>query len=179
MRADFFEFTPAFKLVIAGNHKPGLRTVDEAIRRRFHLVPFTVTIPEDRRDPDLTEKLREEWAGILAWMIAGSLVWQQQGLRPPDAVTVATRAYLEAEDALSAWMEEATERDLTAWESTSGLFNAWSAWAKNAGEDPGKLKRFGEKLEARGLVYDRRRHGRGFRGLRLIGQLGPQPYWER
>ena len=45
MRQDFFEYAPQFKLVIAGNHKPGLRTVDEAIRRRFHLVPFTVTIP--------------------------------------------------------------------------------------------------------------------------------------
>jgi putative DNA primase/helicase len=34
MRQDFFEYTPQFKLVIAGNHKPGLRGVDEAIRRR-------------------------------------------------------------------------------------------------------------------------------------------------
>jgi putative DNA primase/helicase len=38
MRQDFFTFTPQFKLIIAGNHKPSLRTVDEAIRRRFHLV---------------------------------------------------------------------------------------------------------------------------------------------
>ena len=40
MRQDFFEYNPAFKLMIAGNHKPSLRSVDEAIRRRFHLVPF-------------------------------------------------------------------------------------------------------------------------------------------
>src|ERR1019366_5705863 len=32
MRQDFFEYVPQFKLVVAGNHKPGLRTVDEAIR---------------------------------------------------------------------------------------------------------------------------------------------------
>ena len=31
MRQDFFEFTPQFKLIIVGNHKPGLRSVDEAI----------------------------------------------------------------------------------------------------------------------------------------------------
>jgi putative DNA primase/helicase len=37
MRQDFFEFLPQFKLIIAGNHKPGLRSVDEAIRRRFNL----------------------------------------------------------------------------------------------------------------------------------------------
>ena len=45
MRGDFFDFTPKFKLMIVGNHKPSLPSVDEAIRRRFHLVPFTVTIP--------------------------------------------------------------------------------------------------------------------------------------
>jgi hypothetical protein len=28
MRCDFFEFAPEFKLVIAGNHKPGLRSVE-------------------------------------------------------------------------------------------------------------------------------------------------------
>ena len=34
MRQDFFTYTPQFKLLIAGNHKPGLRNIDEAIRRR-------------------------------------------------------------------------------------------------------------------------------------------------
>jgi phage/plasmid-associated DNA primase len=37
MRQDYFDYTPHFKLVIAGNHKPGLRSVNEAIRRRLHL----------------------------------------------------------------------------------------------------------------------------------------------
>jgi putative DNA primase/helicase len=35
MRQDFFEFLPQFKLFIVGNHKPGLRGVDEAMRRRM------------------------------------------------------------------------------------------------------------------------------------------------
>ena len=45
MRQDFFEFTPQFKLLIVGNHKPSIRNVDEAMKRRLHMVPFTVTIP--------------------------------------------------------------------------------------------------------------------------------------
>jgi putative DNA primase/helicase len=65
MRQDYFWYTPQFKLVIAGNHKPGLRSVDEATRRRFNLVPFTVTIPVEKRDPDLLDKLKEEARGIL------------------------------------------------------------------------------------------------------------------
>jgi putative DNA primase/helicase len=46
--------------MIAGNQKPALRTVDEAIRRRFHLVPFRVVIPIDERDKQLSDKLVAE-----------------------------------------------------------------------------------------------------------------------
>ena len=180
MRADFFEFTPAFKLVIAGNHKPGLRTVDEAIRRRFHLIPFTVTIPEDKRDPELGQKLKAEWPGILDWMINGALNWQEQGLCPPEAVTAATKAYLEAEDALSAWLDECCDRDSpSAWETTSSLFGSWKGWAEKAGEHPGTMKRFVQNLEARGLTWERRMIGRGFLGVRLVMKEEPNRYWNR
>jgi putative DNA primase/helicase len=36
MRQDFFTFNPTFKLVIAGNHKPILRSVDDANRLQYH-----------------------------------------------------------------------------------------------------------------------------------------------
>jgi putative DNA primase/helicase len=88
MRQDFFTFNPTFKLFVAGNHKPALRGVDEAIRRRMHLIPFLVTIPAAERDPELGEKLKAEWPGILAWMIDGCLDWQRQRLAPPTAVVL-------------------------------------------------------------------------------------------
>ncbi len=64
MRQDFFDYMPQFKLLIAGNDNHRLRCVDEAIRRRFHLIPFAVTIPEAERDVELTEKLKSEWPAI-------------------------------------------------------------------------------------------------------------------
>jgi len=93
MRQDFFEYVPQFKLLVAGNHKPGLRSVDEAIRRRMHLIPFTVTIGEQERDPALAEKLKAEYPGILQWAIDGCLMWQQDGLNPPEIVRSATSDY--------------------------------------------------------------------------------------
>jgi putative DNA primase/helicase len=101
MRQDFFSFTPTFKLMIAGNHKPRLRSVDEAMRRRFHLIPFAVTIPKADRDIDLVGKLKAEWPAILRWMIDGCMIWQKMGLAPPQAVIDATNKYLESEDAIS------------------------------------------------------------------------------
>ena len=45
MHQNFFDVIPSHKLIIAGNHKPKLKVVDEAIRARLLLIPFTVTIP--------------------------------------------------------------------------------------------------------------------------------------
>ena len=132
MRQDFFEYVPAFKLMIAGNHKPGLRSVDEAIRRRFHLIPFSVTIPAARRDPELGEKLKAEWPGILQWMLEGCADWQEFGLAPPAAVTGATAAYLEAEDAVAAWIDDCCARDAGAWEARAALFASWKLWTEGA-----------------------------------------------
>jgi putative DNA primase/helicase len=63
MRGDFFDFKPQLTLMIAGNNQPSFRGVDEALRARVVLVPFTVTIPPEKRDPDLGEKLKAEAPG--------------------------------------------------------------------------------------------------------------------
>jgi putative DNA primase/helicase len=167
MRQDFFEYTPQFKLVVAGNHKPGLRTVDEAMRRRFNLVPFTVTIPPKERDGALGEKLKEEWPGILQWAIEGCLAWQHEGLNPPASVISATREYFTEEDSLGLWIGDRTERKAGAFESTSVLFSDWKAWAELAGEFVGTDKRFSTLLENRGYEKGRSKTARGFKGITL------------
>jgi putative DNA primase/helicase len=126
-----------------------------------------VTIPPHERDQNLTQKLKAEWSGILAGMVQGALSWQRDGLRPPEAVKAATAAYLEAEDALTAWMDESCRQEVTAWETSSELFGNWKAWAERSGENPGSIKRFVQQLETRGFTPERRRTGRGFTGIRL------------
>jgi putative DNA primase/helicase len=177
MRQDFFEFQPQFKLVIAGNHKPGLRSVDEAIRRRFHLLPFTVTIPEAERDERLKDKLKAEWPGILKWMVAGCLDWQAQGLNAPEAVRMATAAYLEAEDATAAWIDDCCIRDPNAWSQSNELFASWKVWAERSGEFVGSSKRFTQNLETRGFHMMRKNSGRGFQGIEINRSDEPQPHW--
>jgi len=168
MRQDFFEYAPQFKLVIAGNHKPGLRSVDEAIRRRFNLIPFTVTIPPEQRDPELAEKLKAELPGILAWMLDGARAWQQQGLNPPQVVTAATDAYLEAEDGVSSWIEECCQRDPNSFATSTNLFTSWSEWATKHGEYVGTVRKLVSTLESRGFDPCRKNSGRGFLGLRIL-----------
>ena len=169
MKQDFFTFRPCLKLCVVGNHKPSLKTIDEAIRRRFHLIPFAITIPPEERDPQLAEKLKAEWGGILQWAIEGCLEWRRRGLDPPRAVTEATDQYLEAEDSFAAWLEESTApaSDWT-FETSAALFASWKAWADRASEQAGSRKRFADTLQARGFVLKKGTGGtRGFEGIRL------------
>jgi putative DNA primase/helicase len=169
MRQDFFTYTPEFKLLIAANHKPGLRGVDEAMRRRFNLIPFRVTIPKGKRDPDLADKLRAEGPGILQWMIQGCWEWWEHGLKPPPAVCEATAAYLEEEDAIARWIEEECGVDPIYFATVAGLFASWKSWSDAAGEYTGTRRRFSQALEDRGFQRHREGAGRdrGFRGIAL------------
>lgn len=167
MRQDFFEFIPQFKLLIAGNHKPGLRSVDEAMRRRFNLVPFTVAIPEPERDAQLTEKLRGEWGGILQWAIDGCLLWQRDGLNPPEAVLSATESYLAAEDAMGRWLEDCCDVAAGNWTASSALFQSWKNWSDTNEEYCGSQRRFSQNLESHGFAPERSMAARGFRGICL------------
>ncbi len=89
MRGDFFDFDPQLTLFIAGNNMPSFRGVDEAIRARVVLVPFAVTIPPERRDTHLADKLKAEAGQILQWAIEGAVMWQQRGLDVPASVAAA------------------------------------------------------------------------------------------
>lgn len=169
MRQDFFEYTPQFKLLFCGNHKPALRTVDEAIKRRFHLIPFVQTIPPGERDPDLSTKLRAEWSGILRWALEGCAEWREIGLAPPKAVRAATDLYMEDEDIFRGWMNECCEEDPRAFVAVAELHDSYQAWAERAGERFFGRKRFSQVIEDHG--YPRARDStnriRGFRGLNL------------
>ena len=133
MRQDFFEFDPQFKLMIAGNHKPSLHGVDEAIRRRLHLVPFTVTIPPTERDAEPGEQAQGRVARHpavghrrLPGMAAG---------RPAAARVrgVGDADYLTDEDSLGQWLAERTDRKGGMSTLLKMLYEDWRTWANARG----------------------------------------------
>ena len=167
MNQNFFEFQPAFKPHLSGNHKPRLRSVGLAMRRRVNMIPFAVTIPEAERDPQLVEKLKAERPGILAWMVTGCLDWQERGLEPPEAVTAATDAYFASEDGFADWIAERCEEVRGQWSRSSDLFASWRDYAEKAGLHAGDTKRFHEEMEGRDFRFERNKRGRFFVGLRV------------
>ena len=157
---------------MAGNHKPAIRNIDEAMKRRLHLIPFTITVPPDRRDKHLQQKLLAERDGILAWAVQGCLDWQRLGrLDPPQRVVEATEEYFEAEDALGRWLEECCVREPNAKSLTAELFTDWKQWSEAAGEFSGSQRRFSDLLITRGI--EKWRNSVGVRGFQGIGLKNP------
>jgi P4 family phage/plasmid primase-like protien len=171
MRGDFFEFVPQWKLIIAGNHRPSLRTVDEAMRRRMNLVPFTVTIPPEKRDKALAKKLKLEWPGILKWAVEGCLAWQKVGLYPPRIVIEATEEYLASEDNVGLWLDERTVRDVNAKTTPTELYEDYRLWATAKNVYQGNVKKLSQSLLERGYENGKGHGGsRFFKGIRLAAE---------
>lgn len=166
MRQDPFTYLPQFKLFISGNHKPPLRNIDEAIRRRFNMVPFNVKIRNPV--PDLAEQLKSEWQGILQWMVEGCVEWLENRLNPPISVTSATAEYFDAEDVLSMWLEQKCLLGAHRYARSGDLFRSWEKWAKGAGEAPGTQKRFTQNLISRGFQVKKSDGYPTFSGIEVV-----------
>ena len=181
MRQDFFTFEPKFKLMVAGNHKPRLRNVDEAMRRRLHMVPFVVTIPAHKRDKDLAAKLQAEAGGIMAWIVAGAREYLEMGLAPPSSVTEATSDYFGAEDLFGQWLEDSTKRGPKLWGPSGMLFAAWKRYAEAANHRPGDQRAFANRMEGAGFEPGKSsaKGGRYWSGLELIHteESDAGPHW--
>jgi len=121
MRGDFFEFRPTHKLQLLTNHKPAIRGQDQGIWRRVMLVPFMARFGDAEavragdahweRDVGLMARLleRRELEAVLAWIVAGAMEWAANGLRPPEMVLAASRAYRSEQDRIGQFLEECCE----------------------------------------------------------------------
>lgn len=167
MRQDFFDFRPQFTLWIAGNTMPSFKGVDEALRARVVLIPFTVTVPPEKRDRLLPEKLRQEAGQILTWAIKGAIEWYKDGLKVPAKVADASREYMDGEDTLGQFLADETLPESLAFVTTTELYQRFSQWCAQQGLAGWTLRTMQKELKSRGQPTAQRKHGNGFLGLRL------------
>jgi putative DNA primase/helicase len=167
---DEFEFKPEFKLWMATNHKPTIRGTDLGIWSRIRLIPFKVQIPDERIDRQLKFKLREEMPGILAWAVAGCLMWRREGLKQPQSILDANKEYKGEMDVLAAFIDACC---VEGGEADAGeLFKAYIEWAKESNEFEMSSTRFGREM---GKKYEKRKSGstRVYVGVRLNESVKP------
>ncbi len=172
MREDFWQFDPTHTPILATNHKPEVRGTDHAIWRRLKLVPFDVQIPADEQDKKLSEKLREELPGVLAWIVRGALIYQRIGLPEAKQVSAATSGYRAEMDTLAAFFEDRCVVHPRTESPATPLYNAYKSWCDENGESGESQRRFGARLRERGFesftyTAGPHRDRKGWRGIGL------------
>jgi putative DNA primase/helicase len=169
MYGHLFDFFPTHKAFVTTNHKPIVRGTDEGIRRRLHLIPFTVTIPKDAVEKDFRERrLMPELAGILNWAIEGVAAYLKEGLNPPLIVRGATDEYRQDMDVVGQWLDERCVCEPSASVPSSLAYLDYAAWAQvETGWTLSRL-RWRRNLSDRGFEADKGTHGqRVIKGLGL------------
>jgi putative DNA primase/helicase len=131
------------------------------------------------RDLELDDRLEAEWPQILRWAIEGALLWQQEGLEPPEAVLAQTQAYFAEEDLPRQWIDASCELaegpGTEVYMTRPEAFASWRVWCMEQGEEPGKLRDFSKRLRplegelgfADGMIGPKDRRRRGWAGIRL------------
>lgn len=155
LRQEFFEFLPEFKVFFVTNHKPIIKGIDEGIWRRIRMIPFTVTIPAEKMDKKLSEKLSLEMPGILNWAIEGCLKWQSDGLQEPKSIENATSSYKEEMDIVGPFLDETCLINPLARVEAKTLYTVYSNWCAAEGDYPLKNRSFYRMLENKGLRKER------------------------
>ncbi|MCY7566183.1 phage/plasmid primase, P4 family [Bacillus safensis] len=174
LRQEYFEFTPEFKVFFTTNHKPIIKGGDNGIWRRIKLIPFTVTIPEEKIDADLPEKLKREMPGILRWIVDGCLKWQKEGLKDPKAIRNATQGYREDMDILGPFINENCTIHEDAKIEAKTLYENYKKWCFQNDEIDLKNRSFYRQLEVRGYKKENGAKNKVyFHGLTLNQYAGP------
>ncbi len=152
---NYFEFRPQMKLVLATNHPPRIPQTDASIWRRTKVVPFNITVPEERRIVDLADQLvHDEGPGILRWAVLGCQAWLSNRLVEPECVKSAVSQYQNAENVVRNFVSERLVFDTGARTRRREVYTKYSEWSKESDQRPMSAKRFATELQRLSIFGD-------------------------
>lgn len=166
LRQEFFEFKPAFLLLLATNHKPRFKGQDDGLWRRVKLIQFARFFRPEERDHALTATLKAEAQGIITWAVRGAVEWYRDGLRDPAVVREATREYRETSDPLGEFFPGVLVPDADGCVLGKDAYRAYLDWwdENNFPNKPWSMPGFYSAMEERGCVRHKKKNG-----IHLIG----------
>ena len=160
-----FEFFPQFKLFIAANHSPTIRSIGSGIWRRLVRIPFDNIIPESSRDPAIARALATtEREAVLAWAVEGCVRWHESDdrmfERVPFRVEESKQEYISQANRFAPFFSEevefTTNGDSGIYRSRD-LYDYFQGWCDHNGiKTPLTMRAFAEELKDRGAVKEDR-----------------------
>jgi putative DNA primase/helicase len=153
--ANFIEGPASYKVHLVGNHKPLIAGTDDGIWRRFAIVPWPVSIPPERRDPLLRERITREAPGLLNWLVQGCIAWNRDGLQIPESCRAITNDFRQSSDELADFIGEALSKDPERYCLKGEVYLAYKRWAEEGGLRPKTKRQLSTALQERGFESGR------------------------
>lgn len=155
LHKEFFEFTPAGKVIMECNSRPQIKGDDEGIWRRLILILFENQVPKDKVDKGLTARLREEMQGVLNWIVEGLEIYMAEGLIQPERVLTAIEDYRKGSSPFGEWLMSRVEIDKDAKVEASILYDDYKRWMLAQGHEDRQVmsqRAFGSALADRQII---------------------------
>lgn len=177
-----YAFHPTHLLVLLTNHRPHADASDEAFWARPRMITFNMRFvdnpdpnnPYERKtDKSLKHALKEEAAGILAWLVRGCLAWQDSGLQAPDSVLADVRAYQASEDEVQRFIDDCCIVKPGLRARASQLQETYLDWCRRGNSKAMPARKFLERLAAKGFKKEHTRSGKFYHGIGLLDSTPP------
>lgn len=144
------------KMIFNANELPNINEHNEAVFRRFVIVPFDRTIPKDKRDTELHSKIIDnELSGVLNWVLIGlERLLKNKVFSESKKVTEAIEQYKKKSDSVSLFIEEfnyIATIEVNHFKSNRELYEEYQTLTKDNGQYPLSKIKFGKRLKALGF----------------------------
>lgn len=142
----------------------------EAFFRRYLILPFDVTIPEDRQDKRLAEKIiKSELSGVFNWMLTGlQSLLLQENFTACDAARSALEQYRKESDSVAMFLADEGYKPSSDFTEVKSIYQSYKLYCLDNGYKPLGRNNFTKRLEAHKVVTQRRDVG-------LVAYIKPMP----
>jgi putative DNA primase/helicase len=134
----------------------------EAYFRRFLIIPFNTTIPEDERDPDLARKIiDQELSGVFNWVLEGvNRLLVQKSFTNADAIKSTISDYKKQSDSVCMFLDESGYmKSNDSFTLLKNIYPEYRRFCQADGYTPVNKHNCRKRIERLGHVVERRNQG--------------------
>ncbi len=157
-----FMMTDYAKLAFNCNELPREVEHNEAYFRRFLIVPFEVTIPENERDPSLADRIiLTELPGVFNWVLAGLRRLLENGkFTECEKAREMLERYKQESDSVWAFVDDAGYKPANnASLALKELYQEYKAYCLDSGFRALSIRKFAERLRNQAFPTEKRNIG--------------------
>ena len=165
-----FTLTNYAKLIFNCNELPKDVEVNNAFFRRFLIIPFDVTIPENKQDKQLASKIiNNELSGVFNWVLDGlKRLLQQKNFTQCDAVDNILNKYKRESNTVALFIDERYSTNTDKFIPLSKLYSDFKSFCKDDNYIPVTKRNFSDRIRNLGILIERKNYGMAVNVERII-----------